>query len=351
MLQIIKPMKLQNLLIVLLLSLFIVNCGSNNGTKKSDFTIKTNTKGNNIALGETLNVSLSNPKNHTITSTSFTLDGNPISENELLDTEKLGKQVIEATISYDNKQEVVKQNIVILNNKRPKVYTYKIINEYPHDITSYTQGLEFYNGELYESTGQYKESKLRIVDYKTGIPKKSINLSDSYFAEGITIVNDKVYQLTWREKIGFVYNTETLEKESSFKYSHSKEGWGLCHDTNTIYQSDGTEYIYKLNKETLAVDGKIQVYRSKGKVVGINELEWVEGKIYANRYQQDGVAIINPKNGAVEGVIDFSPLKKLVTKHDKLDVLNGIAYNSDTKTLFVTGKKWDKLFEVEIIEK
>jgi len=336
-------------LITLLLSLFIISCGSNNGTKKSDFAINTNTKGNNITIGETLDLSIANPKNHDVKSVTYKLSGKSISAKELLDSEKLGKQLIEALISYDEKEEVIKQNIVILNNEKPKVYSYKIINEYPHDITSYTQGLEFYNGQLYESTGQYKESKLRIVDYKTGEPKKNVDLSDTYFAEGITIVNDKVYQLTWKEKIGFVYNAETLEKESSFKYSHSKEGWGLAHDQeNTIYQSDGTEYIYELNPETLAVEDKIQAYTNKGKIVGINELEWVDGMLYANRYQKDGVAIINPKNGAIVGVIDFSPLKKLVTKHDKLDVLNGIAYNPKSKTLFVTGKKWDKLFEVEI---
>ena len=345
-------MTLRKPFILLLLSLLIISCGSNNGTKKSDFSINTNAKGNSISLGETLSPSIVNSKNHNITSVSYKLSGQPISENELLDDEKLGKQTIEATIAYDDKQEVIKKNIIILNNKTPKVYTYKIINEYPHDITSYTQGLEFYNGQLYESTGQYKESKLRIVDYKTGEPKKSINLADNYFAEGITIVNNKIYQLTWREGIGFVYNTETLEKESSFKYGHSKEGWGLAHDeNNTIYQSDGTEYIYELNPETLAVEDKIQIYTNKGKIVGINELEWVDGLLYANRYQKDGVAIINPKNGAVEGVIDFKPLKKKVKQHEKLDVLNGIAYNPETKTLFVTGKKWDKLFEVEIIEK
>ncbi len=340
-------------LLILLLSLFIISCGSNNGPKKSDFNIVTNAKGNNMTIGETLDLSIANPKNHDVKSVTYKLSSKSISANELLDTEKLGKQIIEALVSYDDKQEIIKQNIVILNNEKPKVYSYKIINEYPHDITSYTQGLEFYKGQLYESTGQYKESKLRIVDYKTGKPKKNVNLSDTYFAEGITIVNDKVYQLTWREKIGFVYNVETLEKESSFKYGHSKEGWGLAHDPsdNTIYQSDGTEYIYELSPETLTVDDKIQVYTNKGKIVGINELEWVDGKIFANRYQKDGVAIINAQNGAVEGVIDFSPLKKLVTKHDKLDVLNGIAYNPETKTLFVTGKKWDKLFEVAILEK
>ncbi|NNK26873.1 MAG: glutaminyl-peptide cyclotransferase [Flavobacteriaceae bacterium] len=344
-------MTYKSLLSVFYIALLLISCGSNNSNKKSDFSIMTNAKSNKIVLGDTLSLSIINSKNHEIKSISYQISGAPISENEVMDTEKLGKQTIEGTIAYNDEQETVKKTIVVLNNEKPKVYAYNIVNEYPHDITSYTQGLEFYNGKLYESTGQYKESKLRIVNYETGEVLKNVNLADNYFAEGITIVNDKIHQLTWREKIGFVYNTETLEKEGSFKYGHSKEGWGLAHDGNVIYQSDGTENIYRLDPETLAVKDNIQVYTNKGKIIGINELEWVNGKLYANRYQKDGVAIINPSNGAVEGVIDFSPLKKLVTQHDKLDVLNGIAFNPETNTLFVTGKKWDKLFEVEILEK
>jgi len=244
----------------------------------------------------------------------------------------------------------VSTKITVLNNTKPKIYTYKIVNTYPHDITSYTQGLEFYNGELYESTGQYRESKLRKVDYKTAEVLKNINLQSQYFGEGLTVLNDKIYQLTWRENTGFVYDVNSFEKLSSFTYGKSNEGWGLCNDGTRIFKSDGTENIWLLNPETLAEEETIQVYREKGKVVGLNELEWVNGKIYSNLYQFNGVAIINPKNGAMEAVIDFSPLRKLVTQHQGLDVLNGIAYNPDTNTLFVTGKRWDKLFEVEIIE-
>ena len=148
-----------------------------------------------------------------------------------------------------------------------------------------------------------------------------------------------------------MYDVNTFEKKSSFTYGKSKEGWGICNDGNNIYKSDGTEQIWLLNPETLVEDSKLQVYTNKGKIIGINELEYVNGKIYANRYQKNGVAIINPENGAIEGVIDFSPLKKQVTQHTGLDVLNGIAYNPETKTLFVTGKRWDKLFEVEVFEK
>ncbi|SFZ94994.1 Glutamine cyclotransferase [Flaviramulus basaltis] len=343
-------MKTFKYLTIIFLSGILISCGSNSGSKKSDFAIKTNTEKGNISNNETLKLSLNNKKGQTIDSVSYTLNGKKIDENSELKNFKLGKQTIEATVYFNNEKQVATSVITILNSDLPQVYNYKIINEYPHDITSYTQGIEFFNYTLYESTGQYKESKLRKVNYKTGEVIKNIDLADEYFGEGLTILNNKVYQLTWQKGTGFVYDVNTFEKLSSFKYGNSKEGWGLCNNKNTIYKSDGTEKIWLLNPETLVEEAFIQVYTNKGKIVGINEMEWIDGKIYANRYQKDGVAIINPINGAVIGVIDFSPLKKLVTQHEGLDVLNGIAYNPLTKTIFVTGKRWDKLFEVEIVE-
>lgn len=338
-------------LTIIFLCGLLISCGSNSGQKKSEFSINTNAIKGNISNNESLKLSLENKKNYTLDSITYTLNGIIIKENTALENFKLGKQTIEATVYYENEQQKVSSLVTILNNEVPKVYTYNIINEYPHDITSYTQGLEFFNDTLYESTGQHKESKLRKVDYKTGDIIKSINLADEYFGEGLTILNDKIYQLTWQKGTGFVYDVHTFNKLSSFKYGNSKEGWGLCNHANTIYKSDGTEKIWLLNKDTLIEEDYIQVYTNKGKIVGINEMEWVKGKIYANRYQKNGVAIINPKNGAVEGVIDFTPLKDKVTQHKGLDVLNGLAFNPSTNTLFVTGKRWDKLFEVEIVEK
>ncbi len=338
------------LLSITLLALSLFACGSSTETKKHNFSLQTNAKNNVITLGETLNLSIKNPKNETITAVSYKINDKQVSESFTTNDLKLGIQTLTATISYDDTTADVSTKITVLNNTKPKIYTYKIVNTYPHDITSYTQGLEFYNGELYESTGQYRESKLRKVDYKTAEVLKNINLQSQYFGEGLTVLNDKIYQLTWRENTGFVYDVNSFEKLSSFTYGKSNEGWGLCNDGTRIFKSDGTENIWLLNPETLAEEETIQVYREKGKVVGLNELEWVNGKIYSNLYQFNGVAIINPKNGAMEAVIDFSPLRKLVTQHQGLDVLNGIAYNPDTNTLFVTGKRWDKLFEVEIIE-
>ncbi len=345
-------MNILKYLSIIFLGSLIISCGSNSGKIKNAFEIKTNAKKGNIFNNEALKLSLENKKAYTIDSVFYTLDGTKVNEHVVLNDFKLGKQTVEATVYFNNtEKQTVNTAVTILNNEPPKVYDYKIINEYPHDITSYTQGLEFYNDTLYESTGQYKKSKLRKVDYKTGEVVKNIDLANEYFGEGLTIFNDKIYQLTWKEGTGLVYDVNSLNKTGSFKYGNSKEGWGLCHNDNAIYKSDGTEKIWLLNPEALTEESYIQVFTNKGKIIGINEMEWINGEIYANRYQKDGVAIINPKNGAVIGVINFSPLKKLVKQHETLDVLNGIAYNPKTKTIFVTGKHWDKLFEVEIIEK
>ena len=341
-------MSFAKLFTITTLSLFLLTCGGSD-TTKNNFSITTSADKNTIQLGETLKLSLKNPKNISIKSVSYQLDGKDISESFVVDS-KLGDQNITAKVIFEETTEDVLATITVLNNEAPKIFSYKIINEYPHDIKSYTQGLEFHNGELYESTGQYGESKLRKVNYKTGEVLKNINLSNQYFGEGLTILNDKLYQLTWRENTGFIYDVNTLEKTGTFKYGKSKEGWGLCNDGTSLYKSDGTDRIYTLDATNFSEQGFIQVFTNNGKIASLNELEWIEGKIYANIYQRNGVVIINPKNGAVEGVIDFSPLKEKVTQHPDLDVLNGIAYNPETKTIFVTGKDWDKLFEVEVFE-
>ncbi|MDT0557580.1 glutaminyl-peptide cyclotransferase [Ichthyenterobacterium sp. W332] len=343
-------MQVFKLLFSFVLVISLVSCGSGTAEKASKLSIKTNAIKGEIILGESLTFSLNNPENLEIDSVSFSINGQSITSPFTLSDVKLGKQNLVATVSFDNNSKDVTKSITILNNIKPKVYGFDIINEYPHDITSYTQGLEFYNGVLYESTGQYGESKLRKLDYKTGEVLQSIDLAKTYFGEGLTILNDKIYQLTWQENTGFVYDVNNFNKESSFKYGNSKEGWGICNDGSLLYKSDGTEKIWTLNSSTLTEEGNIQVYTDKGKIPQLNELEWINGKIYANIYQKNGVVIVNPNNGAVEVVIDFSSLKDKVTQHKGLDVLNGIAYNPETKTIFVTGKRWDKLFEVKITE-
>ena len=194
---------------------------------------------------------------------------------------------------------------------------------------------------------------MRKVNYKTGEIIENKKLDDAFFGEGMTLINDKIIQLTWKSLKGFVYRKTNLEMIKSFPYDDSKEGWGLCNDGNKLYKSDGSENIWILNPNDFKEESRIQVVTNKSALRKINELEWVSGKIYANTYQfqKDVVVIINPVTGSVDGVIDFSGLKEKVKQHPKLNVLNGIAYHKKRKTFFITGKNWNKMFEVKILSK
>lgn len=342
-------MQFSKYIIVICLSFILINCGEKNTTKQTGFSININTE--SLMLGDTIKLSIDNPRNISFTDVSYSIDDQSVSETFILSNMTLGQKTITAVVNYDDKSETLTKSITVFNNTIPSYYTYEVINAYPHDISSYTQGLEFYNGELYESTGQRKKSKLRKVNFETGEVLKNINLADAYFGEGLTILNDKIYQLTWQAKRGFVYDVNSFERLSTFNYGKSKEGWGICNDGKTLYKSDGTEKIWLLNPDNLTEKSHIEVYTEKGKIPQLNELEWIEGKIFANIYQRNGVVIINPETGGVEGVIDFKPLRKLVTQHSELDVLNGIAYHPERNTIFVTGKNWDKLFEVTVKKK
>jgi glutamine cyclotransferase len=341
-------MHLDKVLKIIIVAALISGCGNSSKPIKH-FLIQTNANKNVISNTDTLKLSLSNPSNKKIDSVNYVMNNSPITDIFSLQNSSLGEKMIKAEVFYGGKKEVALQKVIVVNGSTPKLYTYELLNTYPHDITSYTQGLEFYKGVLYESTGQYGESKLRALDYKNDAILNNVNLSRSYFGEGLTVLNDKIYQLTWKEGRGLIYDVNTFETLGSFNYGQSKEGWGLCNDGRQLYKTDGSENIWILNAETLEEERFVQAYTNKGRLTNLNELEWVEGKIYANRYQKNGVAIINPINGAIEAVLDFKDLKNKVTNHPGLDVLNGMAYNPDTKTLFVTGKRWDKLFEVRII--
>ncbi len=345
-----------NLLVVIILSLLFLSCGGNTGTKKKYFSIKTDANTTKYKLGETLKASIDNPKNVQIDSVLFFLEttkkraNSEYSYEEKIDTERLGKHVLKAVVYFDGKEEEVYKKITFLNNQSPKLYKYKVIAEYPHDQEAFTQGLEFYGDTLYESTGKNGFSSLRKTAYKTGKVLSKVAVDKQYFAEGITIIDNKILQLTWRGKEGFIYELESLKKTGTFAYNQSKEGWGLCNDGTHIYKSDGTEKIWVLDPKNLSEKKYIEVTTHAKIKSKFNELEWVDGKIYANTWQKDGIAVINPKNGALEAVIDLSGLREKVTQHDNLDVLNGIAYKKDTQQLFVTGKNWGTLFEIEIIK-
>ncbi len=347
-------MKIHNILVPTLLVLLMGSCGGNSEDKKDAFSLEIKNQKKTYTTEDVLTISLNNKKNIETDSVVYFLNKDRVSitDNTLsLSGKKLGEKTLRAQIYSDDETYEASTKVTILSSIKPRLYTYKVLETYPHDINAYTQGLEFENDTLYESTGQYKESSLRKTDYRTGEVLQKVSLPDQYFGEGLTILNNKIYQLTWRENTGFIYNLKTMEQTGTFVYGESKEGWGLCHDAEkNIYKSDGTDRIWTLNSNTLAEMDYIEIFTNTSKINSVNELEWVEGKIYANVYQQGSIAIIDPSNGAVEGVIDLTDLKDKVTQHPKLDVLNGIAYKGEPNILYITGKNWDKLFKIEIIQ-
>lgn len=346
---------MQRSLTYLIASLFILSlagCGSTPDNANDLFSIEIQNAKKNYHQEDILSLSISNKKGKSIEKVAYALDnGDKSSETTLsLANAKMGNRLIHAYITANGESYEVSKTIKILPTNTPKLYSYKVLESYPHDSKAYTQGLEFENDTLYESTGQRMQSSLRKTNYKTGEVLQKVALEDQYFGEGITILNNKIYQLTWQAKTGFIYNLNTLEKTGTFMYSNSKEGWGLCNDGTKIYKSDGTEKIWTLNANNLSEEDYIEIYTSQRVIDNVNELEWVDGKIYANIYQKDAIAIVNPNSGAVEGIINMKGLQDQVTQHTMLDVLNGIAYNGEPNILYVTGKNWDKLFKIEIVE-
>jgi len=332
-------------LIVVLITTFLVSCGNAYKLKlTSPKTIKVNQK---------LIVSVSDQNNNPIDSVRYYLDGKRLSSGANIDIsdEKLGKHAISATVFYGDKQKKLTNTIHFYGINPPEIYNYEVINEFPHDKNAFTQGLEYHNGFLYESTGQRGESSLRKVELKTGKVLQKIEIDKQYFGEGMTIFNNKIYMLTWQGKKGFVFNLETFEKEKEFKYNESKEGWGLSHNENKLLKTDGSERVWFLNPETFTEDSFIEAYTDKRKVGSLNEIEYINGKIYANKWQQNSILIINPKTGAIEGIANLKGLQTKAGQKGDDNVLNGIAYDAKNDRLFVTGKDWDKVFEIKLFKK
>jgi len=227
-------------------------------------------------------------------------------------------------------------------------YSYKIKNSWPHDKRAYTQGLIFLDGILWESTGQYGSSSLRKVELKTGKVLKQISVPQQYFAEGMTVFHNKVFQLTWQEQKGFIYDPVTFQKQGEFTYTG--EGWGLTHDGESLIMSDGTNGIRFLDPATLQTKRTISVFDAGEPIEQLNELEYIDGEIYANIYQTERIVRVDPKSGKILGWIDLTGLLKTKERTGAEDVLNGIAYDEVGKRLFVTGKMWPKLFEIEIVK-
>lgn len=260
----------------------------------------------------------------------------------------VGNRLFTAKVFQGPDVQEITSNVILLAGEQPQQYGYQIVKTFPHDTSSYTQGLEFHDGIFYESDGQYEESSLRKVDVTTGKAIQQVDIPKHIFAEGITVIGDSIVGVTYRESLFLIYDKNTLQKIGELPYPPGREGWGLAFDGKHILNTDGSNIIHYLNKDTFLEEKYLEVYDNNGPVDQLNELEIIDGKIYANVYTSSKIVIIDPTTGAVTGEIDLSGIYPDAT--DDL-VLNGIAYDKKGDRLFVTGKKWDKLFQIRLVRK
>jgi len=272
------------------------------------------------------------------------------------DTMRLGSRLVTAKLYQGGKAEEVSTNFMLYPAKAPEELAYKVDKVFPHDTSSYTEGLLYQDGFLYESDGGREgedagRSSLRKVNVETGKPVLKVDGDPKVFSEGISIVGDKLVQLTYTEKLGYVYDKNTFKLLKTFTNNVGYEGWGMCYDGHKLYMDDSTNRVWFLNPETYAAIGFIDVYDDKGPVNQINELEMIDGKLWANIYQTDTIIVIDPKTGAVLQSIDLSKLYPQAQRAPNADVLNGIAWDPQGKRLFITGKKWPKLYQISVSKK
>jgi glutaminyl-peptide cyclotransferase len=239
--------------------------------------------------------------------------------------------------------------LVFLGQNQAATWHYRVVHEYPHDPGAYTQGLVFHDGLLYEGTGKYGESTLRKVELESGRVLQHVPLSPRHFGEGITIWNDEILQLTWRERAGLIYDLETL-RPTGRTFRYAGEGWGLTHDGQHLILSDGTSVLRFLDPETFEVVRRLAVRSGRQRIIHLNELEYIDGEIFANIWKKDYLARISPRTGEVLGWVDLRGLWPRGVPRDVDQVLNGIAYDAPSGRLFVTGKNWPRLYEIELVK-
>ncbi|WKW45774.1 glutaminyl-peptide cyclotransferase [Myroides sp. JBRI-B21084] len=354
-------MKKYKYLTFLSLSLVFAACNKEKKNEENQISIDSSKLKQTYSLNESVVLQLNNTP--TVDSVHYFLNDKKIGSvknNTPLDynlaSEKHGIYTLKAVAFINKEQAESTATINVFSATQPTILSYTIVNTYPHDVKAYTQGLEFYGDVLIESTGNGEgigtrtkgKSSIRKVNPKTGEVLKINELNDAVFGEGATVLNNKIYQLTYKNNEAYIYNLETLQNEKTLPYFKNTEGWGLTNDGKVLYMTDGSDKVYKVNPTDFSLIDYFVVSIPNGTVASVNELEWVDGEIYANFYTQDAIGIFNPTNGTVTGVIDLSDLKSKVTQHPDLDVLNGIAYNKKSGTFFVTGKNWDKMFEIRI---
>lgn len=251
-----------------------------------------------------------------------------------------------ALLFWGGQQKPSTSTAAIPADTAPPVYGYQIVKTYPHDPSAFTQGLVYDQGVLYEGTGLYGQSTLRMVELETGRIIKMRPLAPQYFGEGIALWQERIVQLTWREQKGFVYDKASFDSLREFSYA--TEGWGITHDGKKLIMSDGSANLYFFDPDSLTEIGRITIKEQDKPVARLNELEFIKGKIYANIWQTDRIAIIALETGQVEAWIDLTDLLKSEERAGSEDVLNGIAYDAQSDRLFVTGKLWPKLFHIRL---
>jgi glutamine cyclotransferase len=353
----------KRLLCFAVVALLACGCNSCKDTKKDDYITVSPDAGTTYKSGEPVNFSVKYPADFKPDSVVYLMDGTRIGKSKdstaitlKTDTLVLGARVITAKVYQAGQPQEFTTNIVLLAAKAPEELTFKVEKVFPHDTTSYTEGLVYQDGVMYESDGGRVaegngQSSIRKADLQTGRVIKKTDIDPKIFAEGIVVIGNKVVQLTYTERIGYVYDKNTLQLLNTFTNNVGIEGWGMTFDGKKIYMDDKTNRIFFLNKDTYQQVGYIDVYDDKGAVNQVNELEYIDGKLYANVYQTDDILVIDPKTGAVLQKIDMKALYPEASRNANADVLNGIAYDKATGRIFVTGKKWDKLFQVKFVKK
>lgn len=270
------------------------------------------------------------------------------SPNESINSDnfKSGPNTISVkAFNNDGSTDQVSTYVMCLSNFTPKQEKVKAVNTFPHDVNAYTQGLIFTDGFLYEGTGQYRESMLKKIDLEKNELIQSYNLPNNVFGEGIVKHEDRIFQITWQSKRAFVYDAKSFQLINEFQYD--TEGWGITNFGDNLIMSDGTQYLYVLDPESFTVMDQIVVTNHLGPVNNLNELEWIEGKLWANVYLTNTIVIIDPKTGFVESQMDLTHLVPDTYANPHDNVLNGIAYDEKQKKIFVTGKRWPVLYEIE----
>ncbi|MDB4925627.1 glutaminyl-peptide cyclotransferase [Mucilaginibacter sp.] len=354
-------MKHRPILFIAAIAFFIYSCQNKTQNTGADITISPES-GTNFKAGDAVNIKVSYPSPVKPDSIVYLLDSVRLSSKKdssafsfKTDTMPLGARVITAKVYQGGKSQDASTNIVLMAAKEPEEMTYRIEKTYPHDTSAYTEGLLYQDGYLYETTGTPGHSDLRKVDLATGKVVQRVKLDAKYFGEGSAIVGDKIVMLTWKDKVGFVFDKNTFKLLNTFTNNVGAEGWGMANDGKKLYMDDSTNRIWFLDKNDYHQTGFIDVYDDKGPIQQVNELEYIDGKLYANVYTTDTILVINPKTGAVLQRINMAnlwPNSKRPADFDKTNnVLNGIAWDAKGRRLFVTGKKWPFIYQVSFVKK